>query len=56
MADGSELRHIPGRGIRCYLLDQVCDDSSVYSDGASGIFVGTSSTITKNTNTLDSKY
>ena len=56
MADGSELRHILGRGIPCYLLDQIGDDSNNYSDGASQIFVGTdsSSTIMKNTNTLDS--
>ena len=46
MADGSELRYTPGRGIPCYLLDRVGDGSSIYSDGASRIFVGTDSSPT----------
>ena len=56
MADGSKLRYAPGRGIPCYLLDRVGNDSSIYSDGASRIFVGTdsSSTIEKDMNKLDS--
>ena len=56
IADGSELRYTRGRGIPCYLLDRVGDDSSIYSDGASRIFVTTdsSSAIEKKTNTLAS--
>ena len=56
MADRSEHRYVPGRGIPCYLLDRVGDDSSIYSDGASRIFIGTdsSSSIENNTDTSDS--
>ena len=56
MADRSKHQYIPGYGIPCYLLDRVGDDSSIYSDGASTIFIGTgsSSSIEKNTDISDS--
>ena len=56
MADRSEHQYIPGRDIPCYLLDRVEDDSRIYSDGASRIFIGTdsSSSIENNTDISDS--
>ena len=56
MADRSEHQYIPGRGIPCYLLERVGDDSSIYSDGASRIFIriDSSSSIEKNTDISDS--
>ena len=58
MADRSEHQYIAGRGIPCYLLDRVGDDSSIYSDGASRIFIGadsssSSSSIQNNTDKSD---
>ncbi len=55
MADQSELRYTPGRGLPYYLLDRVDDDSSSYNDGASRVFIGTHSCsiIEDNTSTLD---
>ena len=56
MADLSEHQYIPGHGIPCYLADQVGDDPSIHSDGASRIFIGTdsSSSIENNTDISDS--
>ena len=56
MADRSEHQYIPGRGVPCYLLERVGDDSNIYSDGASRIFIGTdsSSSIENNTDISDS--
>lgn len=55
MDDGSKLEYKPGRGIPCYLLDRIEDESSSYSDGASRIFVTTDtcSTSDKDTDTSD---
>lgn len=56
MADGSKQQYIPGRGLPCYLLDRLGDDSSIYSHGASRVSVGTnsSSSIERNTDASNS--
>ncbi|CAF4018069.1 unnamed protein product, partial [Rotaria sp. Silwood1] len=53
MENQSKAEYIPGRGIPCYLLDRIDDRSSMYSDGASRIFIESDScsTIEKNKDT-----